>query len=147
MIICDEPVSALDVSIQAQILNLLVDLQNNLGLTYIFIGHDLSVVKYVSDKVAVMYMGKIVEVAHTDQFYAKPLHPYSEALLSATPVTNPEERKERIVLSADTPSAISPPIGCRFHTRCKIAENICIEQEPKLKEFSQNHLVACHLRG
>jgi len=146
LIICDEPVSALDVSIQAQILNLLVDLQKNLGLTYIFIGHDLSVVRFVSDQVAVMYMGKIVEIAPTDQFYNRPCHPYSEALLAATPVTDPEMKKKRVVLSADTPSAINPPSGCRFHTRCKLAEKICIEKEPLLSDSPKNHLVACHLR-
>jgi oligopeptide/dipeptide ABC transporter ATP-binding protein len=147
LIICDEPVSALDVSIRAQILNLLVDLQKNRALTYIFIGHDLSVVKYISDQVAVMYMGKIVELADTNEFYENPLHPYSDALLSATPITSPEQRKGDVVVSADTPSAIKPPTGCRFHTRCKLAERMCAEKEPQFAEISENHSVACHLKS
>jgi oligopeptide transport system ATP-binding protein len=147
LIICDEPVSALDVSIRAQILNLLVDLQKNRNLTYIFIGHDLSVVRYISDQVAVMYMGKIVEQADTNDFYEKSLHPYSEALLSATPITSPEQRKENITFTETTLSTIKPLTGCPYKTRCKLAEKLCTEKEPQLRNISETHSVACHLKG
>jgi len=147
LIVCDEPVSALDVSIRSQIINLLIELQEHLGLTYIFIAHDLSVVEHVSDWVAVMYIGRIVEMAPVVQFYSNPLHPYSEALLSATPIPNPLVKKKRIILSGDVPSAINPPSGCRFHTRCRLAKEICSRVEPPLKESSPNHWVACHFRG
>ncbi len=147
LVVCDEPVSALDVSVRAQILNLLQDLQENLGLTYLFVGHDLSVIKHVSHAVAVMYMGKIVEMASTSVFFLSPLHPYSEALYSAIPVPNPEAPKNRILLSGDVPDLLSLPSGCRFHTRCPLAEDICSREEPQLEESSPGHSVACHFRG
>lgn len=146
LIICDEPVSALDVSIQSQILNLLDDLQDQFGLTYVFIAHGLHVIKHVSDRVGVMYLGKLVEVAQADELFDSPYHPYTEALLSAIPVPNPEIRKERIVLEGDVPSPINPPSGCRFHTRCRYAQDICREQEPPLREIGGGRTVACHLR-
>ena len=146
LIICDEPVSALDVSIQSQILNLLDDLQEQFGLTYIFIAHGLHVIKHVSDRVGVMYLGKLVEVAQADELFDSPYHPYTEALLSAIPVPNPEIRKERIVLEGDVPSPVNPPPGCRFHTRCRYAQDICREQEPALREIGGGRTVACHLR-
>lgn len=142
LIICDEPVSALDVSIQAQILNLLKDLQKELNLTYLFIAHGLGAVKYISDRIAVMYLGKIVEVATTEEIFKNPKHPYIKALLSAYPVPNPHMRtKERIIIHGDVPSPANPPKGCRFHTRCPIAKAICREQEPLLK--GQEHMTAC----
>ena len=147
LVVCDEPVSALDVSVRAQILNLLQDLQEQFGLTYIFVGHDLSVIKHVSHVVAVMYMGKIVEMASASAFFLRPLHPYSEALYSAAPVPDPEARKKRILLSGDVPSLLSPPKGCRFHTRCPVSEDICSHEEPRLKESSPGRMLACHLRG
>ena len=147
LIVCDEPVSALDVSVRAQILNLLQDLQDTLGLTYIFVGHDLSVIRHVSHEVAVMSMGKIVEIASASVFFFGPLHPYSEALLSAAPVPDPEARKKRILLSGDVPSLLSSPPGCRFHTRCPLYRDICSQEEPRLKESSPGHSVACHFRG
>lgn len=147
LIVCDEPVSALDVSVRAQILNLLQDLQDTLGLTYIFVGHDLSVIRHVSHEVAVMYMGKIVEIASASVFFTGPLHPYSEALQSAAPVPDPEARKKRILLSGDVPSLLSSPPGCRFHTRCPLSKDICSQEEPWLKESSPGHSVACHFRG
>jgi peptide/nickel transport system ATP-binding protein/oligopeptide transport system ATP-binding protein len=144
LVICDEPVSALDVSIQSQILNLLRSLQQKLDLTYLFIAHDLSVVKHVSDRVAVMYLGKLVELASVDDLYVKPMHPYTQALLSAIPDPNPLKRKNKIILKGDVPSPANPPEGCRFHTRCPFAKDICKQEEPQLQIFDRNHQVACH---
>ncbi len=145
LIICDEPVSALDVSIQAQILNLLAKLKKELNLSYLFITHDLSVVEHVSDRIATMYLGEIVEIADAGEFYSNPLHPYTIALLSANPSPDPAKRKTPIILKGDVPSSIEPPSGCRFHTRCPVAEDICAVEWPEPKDVSRGHMVRCHL--
>ncbi len=144
-IVCDEPVSALDVSIQAQVVNLLRDLQANFGFTYLFISHDLSVVEHISDRVAVMYLGDIVELAGSEELYASPRHPYTEALLSAVPSADPDLTMKRILLPGDVPSPINPPSGCKFHPRCRYAKDICSAKVPEWREFSPDHWAACHL--
>lgn len=143
LIICDEPVSALDVSIQAQVINLLMELQQKLGLTYIFIAHDLKVVEHVSHRVAVMYLGKIVELASSDELYKNPQHPYTRALLSAIPIPDPKPRPERIILTGDVPSPLNPPTGCQFHPRCPLADENCAKQSPILESKSPQHFVSC----
>lgn len=145
LVICDEPVSALDVSIQAQVINLLKKLQNEMDLTYVFISHDLSVVKYITDQILVMYLGNMMEYGDTDEIFDNPLHPYTKALFSAVPVPNPDAKMERIILSGDIPSPANPPKGCKFHTRCKECMSVCKMLEPKYIEHTKNHIVACHL--
>jgi len=147
MIVADEPISALDVSIQAQILNLLTDIQAEFGLTYLFIAHDLAAVRHISNRIAVMYLGRLVEVADRDELYASPMHPYTKALISAIPIPAPtvEKKRQRIVLKGDVPSPMSPPTGCRFHTRCPVKEARCEVEEPAMREIESGHQVACHL--
>ncbi len=144
LIICDEPVSALDVSIQAQVINLLQDLQKEFGLTYLFIAHDLSVVRHISDRIAVMYLGRIVEMAETEKIFTVPKHPYTEALLSAVPVPDPEFHRDRIILKGDVPSPVNPPSGCHFHPRCPYAQAICSQKVPELTDIGGGHFASCH---
>ena len=145
LVICDEPVSALDVSIQAQIINLLKDLQNKMGLTYLFISHDLSVVKYITDNILVMYLGNVMELGSTDTIFENPLHPYTKALFSAVPIPDPDSKMNRIILNGDIPSPANPPAGCKFHTRCSECMEICKSCAPEYVEAEEGHFVACHL--
>jgi oligopeptide transport system ATP-binding protein len=146
-IVCDEPISALDVSIQSQVVNMLEDLQHKIGLTYLFIAHDLSVVRHISSRIGVMYLGCLVELAESYELCAHPIHPYAQTLLSAVPLTDPEKNRhrQRILLEGDIPSPLNPPSGCRFHTRCPYATARCKESMPELKEYSPGHYAACHM--
>jgi len=143
--IADEPVSALDASVRAQVLNLLMDLQEELGLAYLFIAHDLSVVRHISDRVAVMYLGRLVEMSETEELFENPLHPYTEALMSAVPVPDPDHQTDRIILTGDVPSPVNPPSGCYFHPRCRHAEDVCKTETPTYRDVGKHHYVACHL--
>lgn len=143
-IVADEPISALDVSIRAQILNLMVDLQQKFGLTYLFIAHDLSVIKHISDRVAVMYLGRIVELAEKNELFSRPLHPYTQALLSSVPIPDPEVKRDRLILKGEVPSPINPPSGCRFHPRCRYAKDVCSKDAPEFREVLDGHFVECH---
>ena len=147
LVICDEPISSLDVSIQAQVVNLLEELQEKFGLTYLFIAHDLSMVRHISDRMAVMYLGKIVEITDRDEIYLNPLHPYTQALMSAVPIPDPDivEKRQRIILEGDIPNPADPPVGCNFNTRCPVAEDICFKEEPAYLEVKTGHWAACHL--
>jgi peptide/nickel transport system ATP-binding protein len=144
LIVCDEPVSALDVSVQAQVLNLLQDLQEEFDLTYLFVAHDLSVIEHISDRVSVMYVGKLVETAATEELFGHPLHPYTEALMSAVPKPDPRYQAERIILEGDVADPANPPSGCYFHPRCRYAIDICSQEEPMLQELRPDHFCACH---
>ena len=145
LIVCDEPVSALDVSIQAQVINLLKELQADFGLTYLFIAHDLAVVEHISDRIAVMYLGRVVELANAERLYSNPLHPYTEALLAAVPSTDPDRDRTKVILSGDVPNPANPPSGCHFHPRCRFADEICKQKAPEWRQLEPDHWVACHL--
>jgi len=145
-VVCDEPISSLDVSIQAQVVNLLEELQGRLGMTYIFVAHDLSMVRHISDRIVVMYLGKVMEMADRNEIYLRPQHPYTKALMSAVPIPNPKKARtrQRIILQGDIPSPINPPQGCNFNTRCPVAQEICFKEEPVYRELAPGHFIACH---
>jgi len=146
LVVCDEPISSLDVSIQAQVVNLLEELQGRLGMTYIFVAHDLSMVRHISDRIVVMYLGKVMEMADRNEIYLRPQHPYTKALMSAVPIPNPKKARtrQRIILQGDIPSPINPPQGCNFNTRCPVAQEICFKEEPVYRELAPGHFIACH---